>query len=117
LLLLLFTRVNESYSNYGSVANDDRPTQSNSTINNPSPDQVPTSNCIGQYCWKTTASAYNQTATIPESIGKYGYIHNYDVLPDGKATGKKHDASHNSLLDLPGPFSGHFLLGSEAKPY
>ena len=84
------------------------------TILNPS---VNAEQCIGKYCWKTTASAYNQTATIPESIGKYGYIHNYDVLPDSKPTLEKHDASHNPLLDLPGPFSGNFLLGSEAKPY
>lgn len=117
LLLLSFTRVNESYSNYGSVVNNNLPTQSNPTILNPSSDPVPMSKCIGKYCWKTTASAYNQTATIPESIGKYGYIHNYDVLPDSKPTLDKVDASRNPILDLPGPFSGNFLLGSETKPY
>lgn len=114
-LLFCLSITHEAFGNI--ITNADLPTQSNPTILNPSPDPVPTSNCIGRYCWKTTASAYNQTATIPESIGKYGYLHNYDVLPDSKATLDKHDASSNRVDSSLGPFSGNFLLGSEAKPY
>ena len=56
------------------------PTQSDPTIVNPSTDPVSASSCIGRYCYKTEASAYNQTLTTAESVGKYGYKHNWDIL-------------------------------------